>query len=656
MPRVSTAVLRQQALRSSALGPSKYSYLLDTDVPDDDPDSDDDVDTLVGMLQESNSKAHTDAFLRDVRAGTAKAGTTINALLQDKRPAFRLKLTDMLGDLFDMLNFAMGHEPERVLKANMLKSIREIAKDLGLAVASLLHDPDAGVRASAIRAMGKMARYATHSTKQLQDCLNDKSSQVRRCVVACLVVVRCCSMRVYGTLDNERDPEAVQLATGILEDRGGQESIQAVVRLASIGAVPCPQLLALLRDEDPNVCGGAACALGENGPRAAPHAYQLLDLLRAGDSNVRICATIAFRKMGGAAMSQVETLLDDKDHILRRSAVGVLMTILSTAPSSKVTDLAFTLVRDAPSEYGAAATINLVRTGEVRGLELAKLLQDPDTKVRCSAAAALGELGSQAMPYILHLIPLLKDNDCHVREAAIQAVKDLDGYDGFVHDPHVDDRPQGGGAQDADQRSIMQAYKVYNHLRDIYEDNSFQPATRNTYNPTVFRTTGFQPGHRTSIAAPARKKSWISPKKKSLLDVPAATPDSGSTRSSIVSLEGFSSSPKSPTSLSDEVQHAAARRVSQVCMAAQMAEAAEAAAAAAAAAMAPRGMVRNLNRSMKEADDGDSGSAASTTDDMVFLDSNTRASLSSSSASRASVQGMFSIGGSASRMSLVMQS
>jgi len=87
-----------------------------------------------------------------------------------------------------------------------------------------------------------------------------------------------------------------------------------------------------------------------------------------------------------------------------------------------------------------------------------------------------------------------------------------------------------------------------------------------------------------------------------------------------------------------------------------MAEAAEAAAAAAAAAMAPRGMVRNLNRSMKEADDGDSGSAASTTDDMVFLDSNTRASLSSSSASRASVQGMFSIGGSASRMSLVMQS
>lgn len=644
---LSSPALSRYGAAAASPGSSSYfnfSGALDSDLYDNDSESDYDDDTLTAMLMETNGKAQTDAFLRDVRRGKGRARPeAIKELLQKKKVAGRRKLADALGDLFDMLNFVMSHEPERATKANMLKSMREIAKDAGPCLAELLADSDTGVRISSIRSIGKMARYANQNTKRLEDRLTDKSSAARRCLVACLVIIRCCSMRLHGTLDTDRDPEAVQSAVTVLENRGNAESVKSVVRLSSIGAVPCPQLLALLCDENPDIRGAAACALGQHGPRAAPYANQLLELLRAGDSNTRICATIAFRKMGGAAMSQVETLLQDDDHIMRRSAVGVLMTILATTPSSEVTQLAFALVRDAPSEHGPAATMKLVRTGEVRGLELATLLQDADAKVRCTAATALGELGSQAAPYILHLIPLLKDPDKVVRDTAIQSVKGIDGFDGFESD--VDSISSESEAED---KSMIRAYKVYNHLRDAYEDNSFRPITMGNFG--TFGTAARQFQKKLADVRAGSRKSWLpgtDPKPKGAVakSALALRPDKKSADGSQASTEAPASPLASP-GLSEEanlVQHAVARRVSQVVMAAQSADIA-AALSAEAISPRPQGLARSLTKIIEDSEDKASEASA---DDMMFGASE------SLTCSTSAAPGMFSIGGSASRMSLV---
>merc|ERR1740130_1711299 len=114
---------------------------------------------------------------------------------------------------------------------------------------------------------------------------------------------------------------------------GHEHSFPAhVISLLDTGLLKAEEVASMLRDEDLDVRCKAAVALGSMGQRAYPYLRNLVVLLQEPDSIARICAMVAVRKMGGAAVAQVEALLEDPDFNVRRSAIGALTGIHLCGP------------------------------------------------------------------------------------------------------------------------------------------------------------------------------------------------------------------------------------------------------------------------------------------------------------------------------------
>jgi len=347
-----------------------------------------------------------------------------------------------VGEVYREVRNLLQHS-DRVVRARAARALRSLCIEAGAAAATFLkEDSSSEMRKSAARTLSIMEEgSAQHHTRSLEACLFDEDITVRRLVVAALVHSRADSIRCNGMgegcsqtlaeISNAKDLSTVVIDQ--LSRNDGLDGTDALVKLARTGFLKPGELASLCGDSDSDVRCEAASALGNMGARANAHLEKLSAVLRDKVPRCRICATVALQKFGGAAVAQVEALLEDPDFVVRRTAVGALtsMTIAASgvagsAAARQATDFSFQLVNTAHLETeGAGVAASLVGTGYVRSNGLVTLLRDPNAELRCAATEAVALLGPAAAKYERRLHPLLKEADVSSRKAASKALRDL---------------------------------------------------------------------------------------------------------------------------------------------------------------------------------------------------------------------------------------
>ena len=224
-------------------------------------------------------------------------------------------------------------------------------------------------------------------------------------------------------------PKVVEALLKLLDDeetnvRGSAASALGWLEQAEPNVVEA--LLKLLDDEEANVRGSAASALGWL-EQAEPSVVEaLLGLLDDDEAEVRGSATFALGRLGQAKPNVVEALLellDDKEANVRRSAASALGWLEQAEPS--VVEALLGLLDDKEANVRGSATFALGRLGQAKPNvveALLGLLDDEDENVRWRAASALGQLG-QAEPSVVEaLLELLDDKEANVRRSAASAL------------------------------------------------------------------------------------------------------------------------------------------------------------------------------------------------------------------------------------------
>eukprot|EP00931_Biecheleriopsis_adriatica_P056530 TRINITY_DN33498_c0_g1_i1.p1 TRINITY_DN33498_c0_g1~~TRINITY_DN33498_c0_g1_i1.p1 ORF type:complete len:554 (+),score=106.37 TRINITY_DN33498_c0_g1_i1:56-1663(+) len=255
--------------------------------------------------------------------------------------------------------------------------------------------------------------------------------------------------------DNNFDVRAA--AAGILADLGAEAG----------GA----KAAALLKSDDWQARATAAEALGRLGREAVAHGQALAALLGDSETPVRMAATAAFGKLGaGAAVHCVAALESRKAR--EREAACEALGLMGPAAAEHGTALAEllqdcdwqvpTAAANALKRLGPTATVHcatvlgrcsqmarsavaeaIVRLGGAAAAEsLVPLLRSQDEGVRKYAAECLGQLGSDARPFVRFLLPLKEDNDREVKRAANHALVKLGLGPGLPQDiGNGDDMP-----------------------------------------------------------------------------------------------------------------------------------------------------------------------------------------------------------------------
>ncbi len=166
----------------------------------------------------------------------------------------------------------------------------------------LLGDPDAGVRATALGALGRLGQAGD---AEVTDALADPSPEVRR--RACQVAVGVAAVDLVAVLDDP-DARVVEMAAWALGERGDGAGPAAVGRLAAIAG----------GHDDPLCREAAVAALGAIGDEAG-----LAAILAASSDRpaIRRRAVIALAPFSGPEVDAALTAaLEDRDWQVRQAA------------------------------------------------------------------------------------------------------------------------------------------------------------------------------------------------------------------------------------------------------------------------------------------------------------------------------------------------
>ncbi|NMF65920.1 HEAT repeat domain-containing protein [Brasilonema octagenarum UFV-E1] len=165
-------------------------------------------------------------------------------------------------------------------------------------------------------------------------------------------------------------------------------SAKTLTIIADPKAVPV-LVHSFLNDEDTVVQGSSVGALARTGETAVP---PLLEILADSNSseNTKGHAAWALAFIGAQAKEYIYKVIDSSSPDVRAAVIGAIAKILQENPQEE----AFGIV--------------------------VKALGDPDTNVRCEAAAVLGNLSYR--PAVAHLISLLHHPDWQSRKAAALAL------------------------------------------------------------------------------------------------------------------------------------------------------------------------------------------------------------------------------------------
>ncbi len=182
-----------------------------------------------------------------------------------------------------------------------------------------------------------------------------------------------------------------------------------------------------LRDPDPHVRSVAVAAAPKAGVRAEDAVPVMKELLRSEHSVVAARAISEYRAAGASALPELIAAMHDTK-LPAEARWNAARTIGKIGPDaiSAVPDLIDELddPEDTLREHAAEAIGDIGAVAAELGVPaLRKVLTDRYVKVRRDAVRSLGYIGGDARPAAEDMLPLLKDPEAIVREAAEKALK-----------------------------------------------------------------------------------------------------------------------------------------------------------------------------------------------------------------------------------------
>lgn len=307
------------------------------------------------------------------------------------------------------------------------------------ALAGALNDASAGVRVSAVHALGQL--QDPRSVAALVAALRgDPDATVRRTAAWALGQIedRAATPALVAAMQGDRDVEVRRTATwalGQLEDPASVDALvramrdgDAEVRQTAVWALgqiedhrAVPGLSAVLREGDTGARRQAAWALGQiEAKEAAP---ALTAALRDADAEVRSTAVWALGQIESPeAVPGLAAALRDADPATRRQAAWALGQVEAEAG---VAPLSAAVQNDADAEVRQNAAWALGQIEKESALPaLSAALRDRVAGVRAQAAWAVGQIEPDRAPEAL--IAAVRDADRSVRGNAVWALGQLE--------------------------------------------------------------------------------------------------------------------------------------------------------------------------------------------------------------------------------------
>ncbi|MEX2216561.1 MAG: HEAT repeat domain-containing protein [Phycisphaeraceae bacterium] len=331
----------------------------------------------------------------------------------------------------------LNDEDERV-REQAVTAMARIGKDAIDALAGAAGDKEAGLRQSAITALGAMEREETIPI--LHNALKDQDPFVREAAVAALGNTHSSkALPALGEALRTDDPkvraDAVQAMAKIGRDaleplaEAAKHEEWTVRRAAAEGLgmldlIDCvAPLNRLLQDKDARVRSAAASGLARIGPPARLSITPLINALKDESAEARDAASFALSRIAPGNETAIPALiraLSDEDFRTRAGAANAIARIGSQAPSA-VYPLIKAL-KDEDEQVALAARLALVKLGREAITGLAKSLGDADTKTRLHVIDIMGQIGEDASPASHVLLLSLQDEDKQVRDATVHTL------------------------------------------------------------------------------------------------------------------------------------------------------------------------------------------------------------------------------------------
>lgn len=317
---------------------------------------------------------------------TAKKGY-IRALLRNLRGenlSLRQAAASALSKLRDATSLSIlseslqSEQPARVIAAiELLESFG--TRDATQAIAALLTDADAGVRATAVSALGRLD--SAEFSERLTPLLRDPDGRVRANTIEALA--------------RTRDPAVIDKIRPLLQDPSVRTRVNTVLSIAAIqGVTAAAEWLPLLRDlahGDHRARSAAAFALAR---LPLDESMDLLsDLLKDPDLRIRCAAADALGKIGSprVILNLIEALAGPAE--LRHQARRSLAAIVERYGRETTRNLVASALTSSRAEIRSELADVLGRLKDPQVIEtLISLLNDPEWRVRWKVLKSFARL------------------------------------------------------------------------------------------------------------------------------------------------------------------------------------------------------------------------------------------------------------------------
>jgi len=274
-----------------------------------------------------------------------------------------------------------------------------------------LNSADADVRISALADLGHLGPLADESIEVVQRLLSDEDQAVRRVAARSLGQLGESAIPALAVALDHADKEVRRQAIWALARHG----IKALGSLAAIGKA--------LSDVDARTASGAAQALANMGPRAAPLVPELLAAFRS--TNLIQCRLIAkaLSAIGPAALPQLVARLEMPNPFVRRE-VAVALGFMGPSAAPAVAAIVAHL-RRCTVEVRATLPVQDVRDTRITVIRPATAETIDERASLIDALARIGPAAAEAREYLL---ATLNDPDRVVGQAAAQALLRIMGW------------------------------------------------------------------------------------------------------------------------------------------------------------------------------------------------------------------------------------
>jgi HEAT repeat protein len=278
-----------------------------------------------------------------------------------------------------------------------------------------LRSPLPDIRARAARSLGKLGWLARDALPHLANALNDNDGGVREAAA-----------QAVGQLGPDALPQLVRML-GHPDKYVRRNAVWALGKLGPLAAAAVPDLSSALKDADPRTAAGAAQALGNIGADAAEAIPQLTEAMRG--TNVVLCrmAAKALSQIGRPALPALIAHLKHRDPFVRGEAALALGWMGPAAVPAVPTLIEALRPTRPPAARPNLENVPADSATPTTSVTPAHAGPTPEEASRVYAAQALGRIGPAAASAAAALTQAAADPNDQVRQAAQQALRQVQG-------------------------------------------------------------------------------------------------------------------------------------------------------------------------------------------------------------------------------------